>query len=80
MTKFSAQLLAAVTSYSMCASAPAQESVDDLLQRGEELFHADIGCRVCHADTGEGLVGPSLHFGPTPVDIFDQLERLQDKI
>ena len=21
-----------------------------------------------------GLVGPSLHFGPKPVDIFDQLE------
>jgi hypothetical protein len=45
-----------------------------LVARGQELFHADIGCRVCHADTGEGLVGPSLHFGPTPVDIFDQLE------
>ena len=25
-------------------------------------------------ETGEGLVGPSLHFGPTPADIFDQLE------
>ena len=74
MTKFSAQLLTAIAAYSMCACLTAQESVDDLLQRGQELFHADIGCRVCHADTGEGLVGPSLHFGPTPVDIFDQLE------
>ena len=52
----------------------AQENMDALLERGGELFHADIGCRVCHADTGGGLVGPSLHFGPTPVDIFDQLE------
>jgi len=56
------------------ATAAGQGSVDTLVERGQELFHADIGCRVCHADTGEGLVGPSLHFGPTPVDIFDQLE------
>ncbi len=54
-------------------SANSQE-LNDLVERGSELFHADIGCRVCHADTGEGLVGPSLLFGPTPVDIFDQLE------
>jgi DNA-binding beta-propeller fold protein YncE/mono/diheme cytochrome c family protein len=55
-------------------TATAQSSVDELVARGQELFHADIGCRVCHADTGAGLVGPSLLFGPTPADIFDQLE------
>ncbi len=55
-------------------SANGQTSLDELVARGQELFHADIGCRVCHADTGEGLVGPSLLFGPTPSDIFDQLE------
>ena len=55
-------------------TAAAQGEIDALLERGGELFHADIGCRVCHADTGAGLVGPSLHFGPSPVDIFDQLE------
>ena len=55
-------------------AASGQDSVNALVERGEELFHADIGCWVCHAATGEGLVGPSLHFGPTPVDIFDQLE------
>ncbi len=54
-------------------TAQSQE-LNDLVERGRELFHADIGCHVCHADTGEGLVGPSLLFGPTPVDIFDQLE------
>ena len=52
----------------------AQENMDGLVDRGSELFHADIGCQVCHSETGEGLIGPSLHFGPTPVDIFDQLE------
>ena len=56
-------------------SANGQNSLDELVARGEELFHADIGCRVCHADTGEGLVGPTLLFGPTPSDIFDQLEN-----
>jgi mono/diheme cytochrome c family protein len=58
----------------LSGTALAQAEIDALLERGEELFHADIGCRVCHADTGEGLVGPSLLFGPTPVDIFEQLE------
>jgi len=55
-------------------TASGQASVDELVARGQELFHSDIGCKVCHADTGEGLVGPSILFGPTPVDIFDQLE------
>ena len=52
----------------------AAQDLDALVERGEELFHSAIGCATCHAPTGEGLVGPSLHFGPTPVDIFDQLE------
>ena len=44
------------------------------LTRGRDLFHADVGCWVCHSETGEGLVGPTLHFGPTPLDIWDQLQ------
>ena len=66
--------LSLVSSALICGTAAGQGSVDALVERGQELFHADIGCRVCHAETGEGLVGPSLRFGPTPVDIFDQLE------
>ena len=54
--------------------AAGQDAIDALVERGQELFDGDIGCWVCHAQTGTGLVGPSLHFGPTPVDIFDQLE------
>jgi DNA-binding beta-propeller fold protein YncE len=56
-----------------CGSVGAQE-LATLVDRGQELFNSDSGCHVCHAATGEGLLGPSLHFGPTPVDIFDQLE------
>jgi len=66
--------LSLVSGAVISATAAGQGSVDALVERGQELFHADIGCRVCHAETGEGLVGPSLHFGPTPADIFDQLE------
>lgn len=57
-------------------SAPglAQESIDEMLARGDALFNNRVGCWVCHQETGEGLVGPSLLFGPTPMDIFDQLE------
>ncbi|MDE0361569.1 MAG: hypothetical protein OXI74_10410, partial [Rhodospirillaceae bacterium] len=56
-------------------SSAAQDSVEELVARGSELFNADIGCWVCHGETAEGLVGPTLHFAPTPVDIFDQLEN-----
>jgi len=50
------------------------QDLDAMVERGQELYDSDVGCWVCHSDTGEGLVGPSLHFGPTPADIFDQLE------
>ena len=50
------------------------QTVEELVARGGELFNADIGCHVCHGPNARGLVGPTLHFGPTPVDIFDQLE------
>jgi len=58
----------------LAAGSAQSQELSDLVERGRELFHSEIGCRVCHADTGEGLIGPSLLFGPTPVDIFDQLE------
>ena len=45
----------------------AQDSIDELLQRGESLYNDQVGCWVCHAESGEGLVGPSLLYGPTPV-------------
>ena len=56
------------------ATAGAQESMDELLERGDALFHAQVGCWVCHGPEAAGLVGPSLHFGPTPMDIYAQLE------
>ncbi len=61
----------AITLFTMPVLA---QDLDALVERGQELYDSDVGCWVCHSDTGEGLVGPSLHFGPTPADIFDQLE------
>jgi DNA-binding beta-propeller fold protein YncE/mono/diheme cytochrome c family protein len=59
----------------LSAAVAAQEpSMDDLLKKGDTLFHAQVGCWVCHGPQADGLVGPSLHFGPTPTDIYAQLE------
>jgi len=58
----------------MGGNAGAQESIDTLIARGGELYNADVGCWVCHAESGEGLGGPTLLGGVTPADIFDQLE------
>jgi len=74
MLNFRVRFSVVVALFALTGSLAAQDAVDSLIARGGELFHADIGCWVCHSETGEGLVGPSLHFGPTPADIFDQLE------
>ena len=67
------RILLVVFSGLSCSAAIAQDSVDALVERGEELFHTTVGgCATCHGPTGEGLVGPSLHFGPSPVTIVDQ--------
>ena len=59
----------------LLGGAASAQSVEELVARGGELFNANIGCHVCHGPNAQGLVGPTLHFGPTPVDIFDQLEN-----
>ena len=58
----------------LVAGSAQSQGLNDLVERGRELYHSEIGCHVCHAATGTGLVGPSLLYGPTPVHIFDQLE------
>ena len=67
--------LALLAGVVLAAGDARSQDLNGLVERGGELFHSDIGCHVCHSPTGEGLVGPSLLFGPTPVDIFDQLEN-----
>ncbi len=67
-------IILGISSVAFLTGPLAAQELDALVERGEALFHSAIGCATCHAETGEGLVGPSLLFGPTPVDIFDQLE------
>ena len=44
----------------------AQVDLDLMVEQGKEIFNHQVGCWVCHSKTGEGLIGPSLLFGPTP--------------
>ena len=55
------------------AAEALETSIDDLVQRGEQLFHQNISCKLCHGDNGEGRIGPSLLHGPTPSEIYEQL-------
>jgi len=53
----------------------AQEKLELLVEQGEELFNRNASCWVCHGKNGEGLIGPTLLFGPTPAQIFEQLKN-----
>ncbi len=68
------RLFLPISAFLLSTPGLAQESIDEMLARGDSLFNNRVGCWVCHQETGEGLVGPNLLFGPTPMDIFDQLE------
>ena len=61
------------TSTDMGASS-GEVDLDALSARGEELFTARVSCWVCHGDNADGGVGPTLHHGPTPLDIQEQLD------
>ena len=52
----------------------AQEDIAGLTARGEELFFERISCWICHGENAEGLLGPSLQHGPTPMEIQAQLD------
>jgi len=53
----------------------AQGPLDALVERGQEVYSDDVGCWVCHGETAEGLLGPSLRFGPTPANIADEIRN-----
>ena len=52
----------------------AQDEIADLSARGEGLFFERVSCWICHGENAEGLIGPSLQHGPTPMDIQVQLD------
>ena len=53
--------------------ASAQVNIDAVVGHGKDLYNAPASCAVCHRETGEGLIGPDIRYGPTPAQILEQL-------
>ena len=73
------QLLANFSLTSFCAvvfssSVAAQEDMASLSEAGKALYFEQVSCWVCHGDTGEGRVGPTLLGGVSPLEIQEQLD------
>ena len=75
-TKFSMPLRICLALGTMAASSSlwAQDEIAELTARGHDLFMERVSCWICHGENAEGLVGPSLQHGPTPMDIQVQLD------
>jgi hypothetical protein len=65
-----------ILSISLFLTSPllAQDDLAGLNEQGKELYFERVSCWVCHGDSAEGGVGPSLQHGPTPMDIQEQLD------
>lgn len=66
-------LLVALAALFTASSAVADE-LGDLSARGKELYFERVSCWVCHGDSAEGRIGPSLQYGPTPMVMQEQLD------
>jgi DNA-binding beta-propeller fold protein YncE/cytochrome c553 len=53
----------------------AQVNFDAMLERGEALYKSPASCAVCHKESGEGLIGPDIRYGPTAAQILEQLQN-----
>lgn len=58
---------------STTSNAADVQEVLAIAERGEEVFQQEASCKTCHGENGEGLIGPSIQYGPTPFDIHYQL-------
>ena len=56
------------------SSAQAQDEIAAYAAKGKELFFERVSCWICHGENADGLIGPSLRHGPTPMDIQVQLD------
>ena len=56
------------------SSVGAQDEISQLASRGQALFFERVSCWICHGEDAQGLIGPSLQHGPTPMDIQVQLD------
>lgn len=67
--------IAAIVIGAFSPQAFAQVDLEALEKRGDELYNAPASCWVCHAKTGEGLIGPDITYGPTPAQILEQIQN-----
>lgn len=70
----SRNLILTVSAFLLSASAIAEDNLEELSARGKELYFERVSCWVCHGDNAEGRIGPSLHYGPTPMIMQEQLD------
>jgi DNA-binding beta-propeller fold protein YncE/mono/diheme cytochrome c family protein len=71
---FSLKIVLALAAMAGYSGAWAQDEIAELTARGNDLFMERVSCWICHGENAEGLVGPSLQHGPTPMDIQVQLD------
>ena len=50
------------------------DEISDMIERGKEIYFQPGSCVICHADNAKGLVGPDITYGPSPFQIWDQLD------
>ena len=70
----SALVFLLVVALSGSVSVHAQDEIAEFSSRGEALFFERVSCWICHGEDAQGLIGPSLQHGPTPMDIQVQLD------
>ena len=66
--------LSALTYAVFAQEGNSDEDLAALSAQGKELFTARVSCWLCHGDNADGGIGPTLHHGPTPLDIQEQLD------
>ena len=54
--------------------------VDGDIERGNELFHSDLGCHVCHGAEAIGLLGPNIRETVTMDKVYHAIQNFPDMI
>ena len=49
-------------------------TLDEIVANGKAVFDQPGSCATCHGSSGEGIIGPQLTFGPSPLEIRFQGE------
>jgi len=50
------------------------------IEAGKDIFHADLGCHVCHGEDASGSIGPNIRETITLEKVYYALQNFQDMI